>query len=159
MTRAEPRMISFTERFWSHVHKTEGCWLWTGPTKGNKTDYGIVTLNGKTMSSSRAVWFLVNGDPGKLFVLHTCDNSMCVNPDHLYLGTQCDNVRDREERHRGNILTAVTIAAKLKSSNPYCKRGHLLSGSNLYLTKDGRSCNACHAERQRQWVRRQRCQQ
>jgi hypothetical protein len=148
------RTVSFAERFWSRVNKSDGCWEWTGPTKGNKTDYGVVTLHGKTMSASRAVWFLVNGDPGELFVLHTCDNSMCVKPDHLYLGTQQDNVRDREERGRGNVRAMVAVAAKLKSSKPFCKHGHPLAGRNLHLRKDGRECKACHVIRQREWTRR-----
>lgn len=59
-----------------------------------------VRLGGVTVNASRAVWILHRGDPGPSFVLHTCDNEQCVNPEHLYLGDQAQNMRDTVERNR-----------------------------------------------------------
>lgn len=52
------------------------------------------------MNASKYSWVVANGDPGDLFVLHTCDNEMCVNIRHLYLGNQLRNVKDMHERNR-----------------------------------------------------------
>lgn len=67
----------------------------------DKDGYGYVWHDGKKQKASRAVWAHINGPipPGKL-ALHTCDNSPCVNPQHLYLGTQQDNMNDRVRRGR-----------------------------------------------------------
>src|SRR4029453_17701848 len=71
------------------------CWLWTGPigTKG----YG----NAGYWTAHRRAWVLANGPiPRGLHVLHHCDNPPCVRPDHLWLGTAADNVRDRVSKGR-----------------------------------------------------------
>lgn len=88
------------ERFWSKVNKTDGCWLWTAAIcKSN--GYGKFGFNGKTPDAHRFAWQLVHGEiPDGLHVLHTCDVKLCVNPDHLYLGTHRDNMRDARLRHR-----------------------------------------------------------
>jgi hypothetical protein len=81
--------------FWSRVTKTEGCWEWKG--KSAPLGYGHVQ---KTYAHRRA-WELHFGPiPDGLWVLHSCDNPICVNPSHLRLGTPVDNVRDRQERGR-----------------------------------------------------------
>jgi hypothetical protein len=56
--------------------------------------------DGREMHASRYVWIVANSDPGELFVLHTCDNGLCVNIRHLYTGTQLQNIRDMLERQR-----------------------------------------------------------
>jgi len=61
---------------------------------------GTVRPKINNMNASRYVWIVANGDPGELFVLHTCDNGLCVNIRHLYLGTQSRNVLDEYERDR-----------------------------------------------------------
>jgi hypothetical protein len=85
--------------FWAHVQKTEACWNWTGFL--NWDGYGQISNHGKTRRAHRIAWELTRGSipKGKL-VLHTCDNPPCVNPDHLYLGTDLDNARDRDRRGR-----------------------------------------------------------
>ncbi len=68
----------------------------------DKDGYGYVWHDRKKQKASRAVWSHVNGQPipaGKL-ALHTCDNAPCVNPQHLYIGTQQDNMNDRVQRGR-----------------------------------------------------------
>jgi hypothetical protein len=89
-----------TERFWAKVDKTENCWLWTASRQS--FGYGTFMLTkGKFARAHRFSWELHNGPiPEGLFVLHHCDVPWCVNPDHLYLGTNRDNARDRKERGR-----------------------------------------------------------
>ena len=90
--------VSLEKKFFRCVDKSDGCWIWTGPTyKG----YGRVWVKGKTIRAHRASWMLANGEiPNGLLVLHKCDNASCVNPSHLYLGTHQDNMRDKVERDR-----------------------------------------------------------
>jgi hypothetical protein len=88
------------ERFWNNVYKEHpsGCWLWEGST--DRGGYGWVMGMGER-KAHRVSWVIHFGViPDELFVLHKCDNPSCVNPEHLYLGTHLDNVRDAKERKR-----------------------------------------------------------
>lgn len=76
-----------------------GCWLWCG--NRNKAGYGLVKRRPKVWLAHRLSWLLHRGglcDQDK--VLHRCDTPECVNPDHLFLGTQADNIRDMEAKGR-----------------------------------------------------------
>ncbi len=81
-----------------------GCWLWTaGWSRGIGYGQIIRKKNGKWQSAwaHRISWELFRGDiPNDLFVLHKCDVRLCVNPDHLFLGTQSDNVADMVKKGR-----------------------------------------------------------
>lgn len=69
----------------------------------NKAGYGIVGINRKSMLSHRASWIIANGPiPEGMDVLHKCDNRKCGNPAHLFLGTDIDNMRDRDSKGRNN---------------------------------------------------------
>jgi hypothetical protein len=84
------------ELFWKKVDKNgpNGCWVWTGAT--NKQGYGACHLRRYKWSlAHRAAWFYTNGDHTGWDVLHKCNNVKCVNPDHLYLGNDVENSRDR----------------------------------------------------------------
>jgi len=83
-----------------------GCWIWNGIT--NRGGYGIIELihNGKLEQyAHRISWILHRGEiPESLQVLHHCDNPPCVNPDHLFIGTNLDNIRDKTEKGRNNAV-------------------------------------------------------
>lgn len=82
------------DRFWSKVDRTDTCWLWTGCISGSN-HYGAFRYQGRMQPSHRVAWILKHGEIGDgLCVLHRCDNPPCVNPDHLFLGTQSDNMVD-----------------------------------------------------------------
>lgn len=83
--------------FWSRVEMEghNGCWYYTGCR--DKWGYGDVNSLGKHIQAHRLSWKLLRGEPGELDVLHRCNNAPCCNPEHLYLGTDKENARDRME--------------------------------------------------------------
>lgn len=88
------------EKFWSNVEKTDTCWFWKAGT--SKQGYGQFSVNLKQKYTHRISWEIAYGDiPRGQEVLHTCDNPSCVRPEHLFLGTQNDNMQDciRKGRH------------------------------------------------------------
>jgi len=92
-------------RFWSKVnlHGPEHpklktcCWIWP-VAKGHR--YGTFYIDGKNEIAHRVAWFLANGKWPSPNALHRCDNTSCVRPDHLFEGTQRDNVNDMLGKHR-----------------------------------------------------------
>lgn len=96
-------------RFWSKVNKNASipthcpelgqCWEWIASC--SKKGYGQIGIQGKVLRTHRFVWEITNGGiPDELQVLHKCDNRKCVNPNHLFLGTNTDNVRDKVIKSR-----------------------------------------------------------
>lgn len=93
--------IHYILRFAAFVDKRSesDCWLWKG-TKRAK-GYGQFKWNGKNVAAHRMAYTLAYGSiPEGLLIRHTCDNPPCVNPNHLLVGTDADNVRDMMERGR-----------------------------------------------------------
>ena len=89
-----------SKRFWARVNRTDDCWLWTGWKDWG--GYGILTVKDKNIKAHRFSWELFFGPiPLGLKVLHKCDVRLCVNPDHLFLGTNLDNSRDMVNKGRG----------------------------------------------------------
>jgi hypothetical protein len=91
--------LSLADRFWAKVEKTEGCWLWNASL--GSTGYGQINSGGrgKPLKAHRVSWELHYGQT-QLQVLHRCDNTRCVNPSHLFLGTQSDNMKDMASKKR-----------------------------------------------------------
>jgi HNH endonuclease len=91
------------DRFWSKVKKTNSCWLWIGNHYHGW--YGRVRICGRSEGTHRAAWILTYGPvPDGMWVLHKCDNPLCVRPNHLFLGTSKDNVADcvaKDRQFRG----------------------------------------------------------
>lgn len=88
------------ERFLRHVNKTTTCWLWTGTKRGNgygsfRGNMGLVVATHR-FSYEKYIGLIPNG----CHVLHTCDNPSCVKPEHLFLGTHTDNMRDMWKKGR-----------------------------------------------------------
>jgi hypothetical protein len=108
--------LSPIERFESKFipEPNSGCWLWIGA--GTNT-VGRFDLNGKLLQAARAAWQFYRGPiPDGMQINHKCDNGLCVNPDHLYPGTQARNMLDRKERGRwagGWRAGAAHVNAKL----------------------------------------------
>ena len=83
--------------FWDKVKKgtqTE-CWPWLGQVK--RSGHGLTTLNSRCIHASRKAWILTHGPitPPELCVNHRCNNAICCNPAHMYLGTRAQNMADR----------------------------------------------------------------
>lgn len=98
---------TFVKHFWEYVTPTENpnsCWLWAGYR--NRSGYGQVSAHCKHMLAHRVSWEIHHGPvPDGLFVLHHCDVPSCVNPDHLWLGTHTDNMRDMSKKQRHGSTT------------------------------------------------------
>lgn len=102
------------DRFWSKVKKTDNCWEWQGyrDADGYGT-FGFAPEPNKwqPIQAHRASVILDGRDPGGKMVCHHCDNPSCVRPDHLFLGTNIDNLKDRQQKDRAGIkLTEKDIA-------------------------------------------------
>jgi hypothetical protein len=89
-----------------------GCWNFQGMKC--PTGYGQVKRDGKFLFAHRYSWILHRGEIGPYFVLHKCDNRACVNPDHLFLGTQKDNQQDMRSKGR-HIHGEKSKTSKLKT--------------------------------------------
>ena len=109
------------QRFWDKVNKNapNGCWNWTATTvtRTGTVYYGRFSLNGKVVIAHRVAWELENGPiPEKMLVLHKCDNGLCVNPDHLFLGTQRDNMLDMYKKGRGKGMLGRKMNDKTREA-------------------------------------------
>ena len=128
-------MISWTtSAFEARVEKIPmaGCWIWLGYlSKG----YGQTRIGYESVKAHRLSYTLFKGSiPLGLNILHRCDIKCCVNPEHLYAGTQSDNGLD-----------AVDRGLNVQANKTHCVKGHPLFGANLYLRPDGRGreCRIC----------------
>ncbi len=107
-------------RFWEKVDKSSdknGCWVWN--SSKNKIGYGTFSLKCKSVKAHRVAWTISYGQTPKgdgyhgMCVLHKCDNRACCRPDHLFLGTQQDNVKDMVCKGRNKTIPWMQHPRKL----------------------------------------------
>lgn len=98
MSRPIGYRFPLAPRFWSKVEKSPTCWLWIGTL--DTCGYGSFSYENKMVGAHRMSWFLRYGVWPVLCVLHRCDTPRCVRPRHLFLGTDLDNVHDRDSKGR-----------------------------------------------------------
>lgn len=98
----------------SILNSKTGCIEWIGACRNG---YGYLTVGSrssgdrKTVAAHRIAYELYKGSiRGAMFVCHSCDNRKCINPDHLFVGTNQDNVNDRELKGRGNYTRKLSVA-------------------------------------------------
>ena len=139
--------------FWGRVDRrgADECWPWTGLRL--PWGYGSLRLRGHK-SPSRAHRLMYEFKHGPIpvgqCVCHRCDNPRCVNPAHLFLGTQTDNLRDMRDKGRHP-----------ESKKTHCPSGHEYTPENVYTTNPGhrRVCRKCLVIHKRNWRRRKRASQ
>ena len=132
--------------FWAKVDQSGMCWEWRSSrtTRG----YGRFKMGPRgaprAISAHRVAWVLKHGPvPDGLELDHICRNHACVRPSHLEPVTHAENVR------RGLVAEVSGRRARMRT---HCKRGHPFDVANTYMAPLGRSCRACH--RQREALRR-----
>ena len=117
------------------------CWEWNA-SKLN-SGYGQFSYLGKRVTAHRFSYFMVNSPQGApLHVCHTCDNKICVNPDHLWLGTAQDNHRDKTDKGRHHY-----------KKRTHCPKGHEFTIKNTLIRTDNgsRKCRLCEQARLRRY--------
>ncbi len=124
--------------FWSKVDARDAkeCWHWLGEKMGAGLTYGRFRFSGKKYYAHRLAYYLHYGeDPGSHFVCHSCDNPICCNPHHLWLGTNSENGHDKIRKgrnpkgsaHGHSVLTEEKVSQIVK----------LLEGSRLTFSEIG----------------------
>lgn len=131
-------------KFWSRVSRQglDDCWPWAAGAAGS--GYGqmaVATVGGRVfLSASRIAWFLAHGRQPLGFVCHSCDNPICVNPRHLWLGDAASNIRDMVRKGRKRTSLPHSLPYKGEGS---CGRGHEYTPENTYVFGRVRACRAC----------------
>lgn len=144
--RAHPKMVACAAcgcDFAQHHHETRycstrclvmgktdrstDCWVWTGTR--NRAGYGVVCIKRNRSAHRTAYEVFVGPIPSDLIVCHKCDNPPCVNPEHLFLGTQQDNATDSKNKGR-----------RARLSGEECATSKLSEAQVIAIRKDPRGC-------------------
>lgn len=132
-----------------------GCWIW--PFNKSEKGYGLTNIDGKVYRVHRLSAFAylgLNLDDKSQKSLHKCDNPSCWNPDHLFVGTQLDNMRDAIAK---GTFVGSEPGASARRNQIYCVNRHLFTAETTYYqgpNKEHRACLICRRERDRVRVRR-----
>ena len=150
LLRRDDVLTDFTpsdiRRFWSKiaVGGPDDCWPWLDRLDAD--GYGRFRFNGANRKASRVAWAISNGrDPGAMRVLHRCDSPSCVNPAHLHLGTQGDNIREMFERKRSNRklteedVRAIRLAVAAGGTKASVGRRFGITRENIHWIAVGRA--------------------
>jgi len=132
----EDRMKDLIIRFEKYVIRTDHCWGWKGRSSNR---YGDLMFRAKREKAHRVSWIIHRGEiPNGLWVLHKCDNRVCSNPDHLFLGNHSDNMRDMAIKGRSRPRSVLNPEQVVKI------RELLKIGvSPARIAKDYRVSNVC----------------
>jgi hypothetical protein len=117
--------------FWANIRirEPEECWEWQASTVGE--GYGSFSWESKNVYAHRFAWSLVNGPiPSGMFICHKCDNRLCCNPNHLFLGTQQDNMQDKMNKGRAPA-GENHVSAKLTEEQVAIIRSEYATGTVL----------------------------
>ena len=135
-------MIKITEQnvknFWKRVEKTNTCWLWRGGISSRGYGNFAFRRNGKIINNRthRFSFILQNGKiPKNKIICHKCDNPICVNPNHLFLGTISDNVQDAIKKGLWNPARGEQNAAS-KLTTKIVKKIRNLYSTGRYTQKE-----------------------
>lgn len=112
------------KKFWNNVQRSDGCWTWSGAR--HERGYGRFRVGSVVHRAHRFAWLITRGDiPQGMHVLHRCDNPSCVRPDHLFLGSHADNMRDKARKGRN------TASRKLTASDARAIKAALANGTDM----------------------------
>jgi hypothetical protein len=145
--RVSTHAASVEERFLARVQKGDGCWEWQSSRA--RFGHGLFYVDQTNVPAHRYAYRMWVGPiPLGMCVCHSCDNPPCVNPAHLWLGTQRDNVADMVRKGRQAKGPRVT----------HCCRGHERSEDNIVVkgTAKKRHCRTCLLEAKRVQERRRK---
>lgn len=120
-------------RFFAKVDKTDGCWLWTAGKFPN--GYGKFRHEGKFKKAHRVSFeHHVGPIPLGMLICHRCDVRRCVNPDHLFVGTQKQNIQDAMAKGR---------FWPVHYRKTHCRHGHEYTTENTYVFRNHWGCRIC----------------
>lgn len=140
--RHRRRTRTLADRFMDYVspEPNSGCFLWEGSC--DRRGYGQLRVSRDVLRYATHVALELDGRPVPhgMGACHHCDNPGCVNPAHLFVGTQKDNAADMIRKGRGS---KPPIAKRGQGMKDFCVRGHPMSGDNLFFFDGGRGCREC----------------